>query len=787
MRPLNAKLLRDIWRMRMHAAGIVMVLGCGLAVLIMAVGMRGTLERTLDAYYADKHMADLAVDLVRAPDRRAADIGAAPGVAAVETRISGYALLDLPQMKEPVSARLVSLPREGRPRVNDLVLASGRWPDAARPDEALVNEAFATALKLKPGATLDMIVHGHRERVTLTGIANSPEFIFVSAPGEMFPQPERFAVLWMGRDALGQAWDRRGAFNEAVIRLAPGADPRPASAAIDAALKPYGSAGVHGRDRMMSDRFLREELDQLGVLAAFVPAFFLVVAAFLVNVSMGRVIATERSNIGLLKAFGYGNAAIAWHYAESALIFGGLGLVAGIAAGIGYGRFTAGQYRAFYHFPALEFSASAATYALAAVAAFAAAGLGAISSVIRAAALPPAEALAPPQPASYGSGAAWLEQLGQGLDGKSRIILRRIVRFPRRAATTILGIGFAISILIVTQSFPAEMTYMLDVHFGLANRQNVTLTLGKMQKDSVLHDIERLPGVIATEPFRIDAVTFEKDGHRVEEAIFASAKGASLNRLIDRDGRPIAMPADGILLSRSLARKLDARTGDIITAEQSTGQRLRLPVRVAGIAEPMTGASAYMDLYAEARLMRETGRIGGAYVRLDPSRYDDFTAVLKKTPALMGASFVSLAERSMRRNFNEHMGLMTAIYASFAAIMAGGIAFSAARVTLAEQQRDLATLRVLGFTRLEVSYVLVGEIMVLAVLSLPFAAAFGTVMAIWLTHLFGTENFAFPFVFNPPGYAFAMAFTLACVLAAAMIVRASVDRLDMVGVLKARD
>lgn len=787
MRPLDAKLFRDIWRMRMHAAGIVMVLGCGLAVLIMAVGMRGTLERTLDAYYADKRMADLAVSLVRAPDRLGAVVADAPGVTAVETRIAGYALLDLPQMKEPVSARLVSLPRAGRPRVNDLALTSGRWPDPARPEEALVNEAFATALRLKPGATLDMIVHGHRERITLTGIANSPEFIFVSAPGEMFPQPERFAVLWMGRDALGQAYDRRGAFNEAVIRLAPGADPRPAVAAIDAVLKPYGSAGVHGRDRMMSDRFLREELDQLGVLAAFVPTFFLVVAAFLVNVSMGRVIATERSNIGLLKAFGYSNPAIAWHYAESALIFGALGLAAGVVAGLGYGQFTAGQYRAFYHFPALEFSASPATYALAALAAVAAAGLGAWSSVVRAAGLPPAEALAPPQPASFGGGAGWLEGLERGLDGKSRIILRRIVRFPRRASTTILGIGFAISILIVTQSFPAEMTYMLDVHFGLANRQNVTLTLGELGEARILHEIERLPGVVATEPFRIDAVTFEKDGRRVEEAVFGYAPDATLNRLIGRDGAPIAIPGDGILLSRSLARKLDARADDVIIAEQSTGRRLRLPVRVAGIAEPMTGASAYMDLDAEARLMRETGRISGAYVRLDPARYDAFTAVLKRTPALMGASFVSLAERSMRRNFSEHMGLMTAIYASFAAIMAGGIAFSAARVTLAEQQRDLATLRVLGFTRLEVSYVLVGEIMVLALLSLPFAALFGTAMAVWLTRLFGTENFAFPFVFNPPGYAFAMTFTLICVLTAAMIVRSSVDRLDLVGVLKARD
>jgi putative ABC transport system permease protein len=249
----------------------------------------------------------------------------------------------------------------------------------------------------------------------------------------------------------------------------------------------------------------------------------------------------------------------------------------------------------------------------------------------------------------------------------------------------------------------------------------------------------------------------------------------------------ITPPSEGVLLSRSLARQIGAAAGDTIVVEQTTGRRLQTSVRVAAIVEPMIGSSAYMDLDAAGRLFREAGQINGAYIRLDRAEYGRFTTQLKKTPALVGASFVSLGEKAMRKNFNEHMGLMTAIYSGFAAIMAGGIAFSAARVTLAEQERDLATLRVLGFTRMEVSYVLIGEIAILALMSVPFGLAFGTAMAIWLTHLFSTETFAFPFVFNPRGYAFAIAFTLGCVLAAALIVRRSVDRLDMVGVLKARD
>jgi putative ABC transport system permease protein len=787
MGTLDRKLLRDIWRMRLHALGVIVVLACGLAVFVMSVGMRGSLERTRDAYYQDRRMADLAVSAVRAPARIATELSSVQGVAAVETRISGLALLDLQQIAEPASARLVSLPARGRPRINDLMLSEGRWPDPRRGEEVLVSEAFAVALDLHPGATLPATIRGRREALTVVGIANSPEFVFVAAPGELFPQPERFGVIWMGEDALERAMDMEGAFNEALFRLGRNADVRAVEEDIDRVVRAYGSSGVYGRDRMLSDRFLTEELHQLSTLAAFLPTFFLVVAAFLVNISLGRVIATERSNIGLLKSFGYSDAAVGWHYAKSALIFAVAGAILGSAAGVWFGHGVAAMYQEFYHFPSLRFSASPATFAGAWAAAIAAAGAGAIFSVWRAVRLPPAAALAPPRPASYAQGDGASAWLAARLDAKSRIILRRIVRFPRRAATTSIGIALAIALLIVARSFPAMMEDLLNAHFGAANRQDVTLSFVEPRYGSVLHAVERLPGVLYAEPFRVeDAVLWR--GHRhVQEAIYGMAERPRLQRLIGLRGQPVPPPREGIVLARSLAERLGAEPGDIIRVEQTRGRRVEASVRVAGITEPMIGSSGYMEIGALARLMREPGRISGAHVRLDPAQYDAFNRALKETPVLAGASFLTLAERSMRTNFDEHVGLMIAIYSAFAAVMAGGVAFSAARVTLAEQERDLATLRVLGFTRAEVSYVLIGEIAVLSLLAVPLGALVGTVMGIWMMRMFETEMYSFSYAYDPAGYAFAIAFTLACTLAAALVVRTGVDRLDMVAVLKARD
>lgn len=787
MRALDKKLFRDVWRMRLHAAGVALVLACGLSVLVMAVGMRGSMERTRAAYYAERHMADLAVSLVRTPDRVARQLADAPGVQAMETRISGVALLDLPGVEEPPSARLVSLPRDGRPRVNDLTLARGRWPDPGRANEILLSQAFADANRIGPGDTLAAIMYGRRQNLHVVGIANSPEFVFVAAPGELFRQAGRFGVIWMGREALARAYDLDGAFNDAVFILGRNANAAETIGVIDRILEPYGSTGAYGRERMISDRFLSEEMRQLSTMATFIPALFLITAAFLVNIALGRVIATERSNIGLLKAFGYSDAAVAWHYAKSALIFAAVGAFLGSAAGVALGRAVADLYRDYYHFPRLDFAASPATFIGAWTAGFAAALAGCLVSVLRAARLAPAAALTPPPPTAFFAAGPAIADFAARLDAKSRIIMRRIIRFPRRAGTTALGVAFAIALLVVAQTFPAEMDYLLDVNFGVAQRQDVTLTFAEARDRSVLHQVNRLPGVFYAEPFRIDDIVFRHNGRTVHEAIFGVPQSARLSRVVGTSQNPIPPPIAGIALARALANKLDARPGDEIRIEQTRGQRIAAQVRVSAIVDPMIGSSAYMELSALSRILREPGRISGAHLMMDPAQFDAFNREIKRIPAIAGASYIGQAESSMRREFQEGVGVMNFIYAAFAAIMAGGVAFSAARITLAEQERDLATLRVLGFTRTEVSYILIGELMALALLAIPAGVALGTLLAVWLMQLFQTDMYAFPFVFNPGGYAFAIAFTLASVAAAALVVRTGVDKLDMIGVLKARD
>lgn len=788
MTPLHRKLLRDLWRMKSQALAVALVLACGIGMLVMSVGMQGSLERARDRYYLNNGMADVQAQAVRAPRRLGAELAELPGVAALELRAVGQARISLPWVTEPLAAQLVSLPDDGLPRVNRPLLVAGRWPERNTQGEALVNEAFAQANGLTPGSRMDVVVRGQRQRLHLVGVANSPEFVFVSAPGEPFPQPARFGVLWMRQGQLERALDMHGAFNDVVLTLSDPAQDAPVRQALQDRLAAYGGMEPFGRDRMVSARFLTEELAQLGNMAATLPPIFLAVAAFLLNVTLSRLVATERANIGLLKAFGHSNGAVARHYAGMALLLGGMGLVLGMALGHVFGEWMSSIYRAVYRLPALPFQTDAATWALALGVGLAAALAGALSAVAQAVRLTPAAALAPPSPPHFGGGGqrggtSWLGQL----DPLTRIIIRRVVSAPRRSLSTLAGVALALSVLVVSQHFPAGIEKFLQVTFRVTKTQDATVTLTEAGGPTALHALARLPGVEAVEPFRAVAVSYHFNGRSVQDALVGMPAQPQLERLVQTGSEAVTLRGDGLVASRGLARQLHAQAGDVVRVEVTQGRRMQFDLKVVQVADLWVGSSGYTELTALGRLLQEPGRISGAHLRLQPDRTDAFNAAVAERPALAGLSHVRQAEASMRQTFSQGSGFMSTLFLTFAGMMAAGVAYATASVTLAEQQRDLATLQVLGYTRWQVSYVMLGELALLTLLALPLGLWVGYGFALWLMGTMSNELFTFPMVVDPAAYARSALFVLATVAVCAAWVRRQVDKVDLVASLKSRE
>jgi putative ABC transport system permease protein len=789
---LDRKLLRDLKRLRAQAFAVSSVLACGVALFVMATGMYGSLERARNDYYDSARMADLAASVVRAPDPVANQIAALPGINAIEVRVSGVGLLDVHGKSDPVSARLISLPENRQPRVNDVILRVGRWPDVLRDNEVLINEAFAEANLLVPGTKLSALIYGRKRVLEVVGIGSSPEFIFAVAPGAMLPEPERFGVVWMNREALGRAFDMDGAFNDLAMRYAAGIEVDVTARhntlnAIDQILARHGGRGVYGRDRMLSAQFLADELTSLKTMASILPPIFMLVAVFLLNVSLSRMVATERSNIGLFKSFGYGNAQIALHYGKFAIAFALLGAAIGILLGSWLGGYMAELYSKIYRIPNLAFDAKFSVYCWAVVVALLAAVIGAIQSVRSAIALPPAAALAPPAPVSFGQIGGGIENAARNLDGKSRMVVRRIVRFPRRAMTTVIGISLAIALLITSQHFPISMNHIVDVTFGVSQRMDATLSFAEVADDEILNEVKRLPSVLSVEPMRAVEVVLSAGSRERRDTLMGLPYNAYLFRVLDQSMSNVFIRGDGITLSENLARKLDVGVGQTVHVQATDGHRTQVDLPVVAIVKPYLAGAAYMEMNALGQALREPGRANGAYVVMDRSQRDALNQKVKELPMIAGVSFIDNASASMRKMLNEGSGFFAGMFVVFSCLMAGGVAYSAARVTFAEQERDLATLRVLGFSRREVSYVLLAEIGALLLIALPVGSIFGRLLSQWLMSQFQTELFSFPYITESGAYGRSVLFVVCAVIGAVWSVRRGVDKLDMVGVLKSRE
>ncbi|MEO1746357.1 MAG: ABC transporter permease, partial [Pseudomonadota bacterium] len=499
---LDRKLLRDLAHMRGQGLAVGAIVACGVAIMVMALGALSSLELSKDTYYERLRFADVFTNAKRAPERLAADIAEFDGVRVVETRISRLVTLDIEGLREPANAQLVSLPEDAQPRLNGVLLYSGRWPNPSRPDEAVVSKAFVDAHGFTLGSTVRAIVNGRARDLEIVGIGDSPEHIYMLGPSGMLPDEKRFAVFWLSRRALEAAFDMDGAFNDLSLSLSPGTNPQGVIDTLDVLLEPYGTGGAFGRDDQLSNAFIESEMQQLTAIAAIIPPIFLVVSAMLINAILARLIATERQQIGLLKAFGFDQREIAWHYVKLALGMVTGGILAGFVLGAALARLMTNLYADTFRFPDLIFRLEPSSFVIGGGAAAFAAIIGAIGAARAAAKLAPAEAMSPAPPTVYTTGGIQKLFAMFHLDEPTRMILRHITRWPVRAGVTIVGVAAAQALLVGTLFAFDSIDETMEQRFHRTDAYDVAINFVEPANYKAVREIERLPGVIAVQPNR---------------------------------------------------------------------------------------------------------------------------------------------------------------------------------------------------------------------------------------------------------------------------------------------
>ncbi|WP_420326797.1 FtsX-like permease family protein [Mameliella sp.] len=786
MQAMDLKLFRDFRRLWVQGVAIALVLAAGIAVIIMSVGMSRALNETRSAYYDSNRFAHVFASARRAPDSLIAQLRDIEGVAQVETQVRSYAILDIPGRAKPATGLLISRPEMGEPLLNVPLLRRGRWPESA--GEAVVNEPFAEANGFVPGDRISVNLNGRKRAVTITGTALSPEFVYTIGPGALMPQNETFGILWMQAEVLDAGFGMAGAFNTVALSVLPRTPLEPVKDAVKALLDPYGAATPVGRDVQQSNAFLDAEIQSLEVMAWVLPPVFLGITVFLVNMVMGRIVQLERSEIGLMKAVGYTNWEIGLHYLMLAALIAFLGVGIGWGAGSWLAQAMSQLYAKYFDFPFLVFGVPLSIYALSAMLGLAATSAGALNSAMRAARLAPAVAMAPPAPPSFHGSTldrlADLLRLGQ----PTRMILRSLLRWPLRAGMTMLGMALAVSVLVASNFFPDAMDEIIDTAFYQSNRQDMLLLFDPDAPDTALEEVRRLPGVLQVEPQQYHAARLIYGSYEKQVPVSTVANAADLARVVDGDGQVIAPDPFGILLSDRLAAALHIKVGDTLTISFESGRRETFEVPVTGIVTQFFGLGAYFAHDTLNAMFRQSPRVSNVNVTLaDPQAAEAFQERIKDVPRLMGTINMTENRLSFMETLSQNILIATTVYGILGMIITVGVAYNAARVQLSERARELACLRILGFGKGEVAYILAGEVLLLATLAQPVGWVIGYGVARLMTEGFTSDLYAIPLVLEPATFARASLIVLGAAAVSVALVARRLGRLDLIAVMKTRE
>lgn len=787
MRKLDVKLLRDLRRLWAQALAIALVIAGGVTALVMAVGSMRSLDETRIAYYERYRFADVFASVRRAPKSLVARIEEIPGVAEVDARITTLALLDIPGFAEPTTGVLISIPEIGGLRLNRLYMRTGRMPDTGKSNEVVVSEGFATAHGFELGSHFSAILHGRKTELTVVGTALSPEFVYAIGPGDIMPDERRFAVIWMPEPTLAAAYNLQGAFSSVTLKLLRNASVEEVIERLDRLLGPYGGTAAIGRKDQTSNAFLEHGLDMLRNMSSTLPPIFFLVTVFLVNLTLSRIVTLEREQIGLLKALGYGNTTIALYYFKFVVAIAVVGLAIGSVAGTWLGVYVTELFGDYYRFPFLIFVLNPNFYLLAAVLCLAAAVAGAGRAIRVSVGLPPAVAMRPPAPSLYRHVAPRWLSINHLLSQPSMMTVRNIAHHPLRSILTTVGIAMATGILVVSLFMRDSVEQLIDVTYFMSDRQDITISFTDKRPQSVVMDAAHLPGVLAVEPYREITARISNASIQRRVAITARPHDADLNRIVDINHGPVDLPDPGLAISAYLAKILGVSVGDTVQVDLLEGDRRAVSLPVVALVEDYFGIRGMMNADALADLMREAPTVDGVNLSVDTSQLERLFDAVKLVPFASGLALQSVSLAMFRESLAIIVTVMASIYTGLAAVIAFGIVYNSARISLSERGRELASLRVLGFKPAEVFRILAAELALLAVIAQLPGWGIGYGLAWVMNEQLSGEVMRMPMVLENLTYVLASSLVITATALSALIIYRRINRLDLVEVLKTRE
>ncbi|MBI1319364.1 MAG: FtsX-like permease family protein [Candidatus Hydrogenedens sp.] len=790
MHPLHWKIIRTLRQNWGQSLAVMAVVLCGTACYICVYSAFLNLRLTRDTYYSEYRFADFEIMLERAPETAVFQVESMPGVSRARGRIVRDGSVDIEGIDEPRSGRVISMPVPRGAAINDIVVNQGRYLEPGAQQEVVLSERFATANGLEPGDWISVTLESKKYPLKIVGTGQSPEYIYlIRNVQELLPAPERFGVLWVSEEFAETAMNMSAACNNIVGLMD---DPEQTDVLFDQIEKAFSNYGVFAKvkkEDQLSNSFITDEIKGLQATATVIPTVFLGIAAMILFVLLGRMVRMERTQIGLLKAFGYTDLAIAWHYIEYGLAL----CLAGCAGGFFLGQFLSRQliklYVEIYSFPLLESRVYPEVLWRSMGITIAFTLCGAVFAARQAAGIQPAEAMRPEAPRS---GAKLLLErfaaLWRRIPFSWKMTLRNAKRNRFRAAIHVAGVAVSTGLLMMGMFTMDSMDYMLAFQYENVQRENVRVGFQREQGKDTLYDLQRFDHVRRAEPL-MEYPFRATSGHRTKDIVLTGLDtGSELRKLIDTGGREVHVDGPGVILSDKLAQQLQVQPGDTLRLEplmgRVEGERTAI---VSRISQQYLGAGAYMEIGALSRLLNEPYAFNAALLRTDAGSDSGLKKRLKDIAAVDSVGFSKEAYQALRETLASNMRVMSTMTLIFAGVIAFAIIYNLTSVSLAERQRELASLRVLGLTTAEVGRILYNESTLLSLGGIVFGIPAGIALCAMMVNAYDTELYRLPFHIDRESYALAVLLSIVFVVLANLATWRRLNRLDLMAVLKERE
>lgn len=786
-RGLDRKILRELRQLRAQVLTIALLVICGLAMMISTRISYESLHESRATFYREYHFAEIFAEFHAAPYSLATRLRQIPGLRVLDERLVTEGLIEVHDLAEPAVGRILSLPADQQPRLNQIFIREGRLPREAQNTEVFLHEGFAEAHQLKIGDHITALVKGQRMRLLIVGIGLSPEYVYALHSGVPLPDDRHFAVLWLTEGALARLMRLQDSFNSLAVTLDGSRSAELVKQDLGEILRPYGNRGIHDRDRLPSHMFLEDELTEQRTLSIISPLIFLSIAVFLIHVIMSRLIHTHRPQIAALKALGYYDREIAWHYSKLIGVMMLFGTVPACGFGIWLGRVIVKLYQQFFRFPELMVVIDPGTLLLAfaiGIGSGVLGGLTAVRSILR---LPPAEALKAPVPPAYH--AIFLDSLGfkRQWHVTTRMTFRNLMLRPLRLGLTVLGMAAALAIMISSGSLKDMVDFLLNAQFQHIQHEDISITLQRPVSIHGLQEMMGLPGVLRVEGYRVSAIRLHYQHRQKETVLLGWPESSELRQRVNTNLEKVPLPAQGIFLSRFFQTDWHLAPGDIIEVEILEGAFPRRFMTIAGFSDDLMGTTVHMRLDDIWKILDEKPAYNMICLKVDPLRLAPLYYRLNQYPLV---ATISLRE-AMYKGFYESMGglleFSTGLLIFFAFIIAVGLIYNTVVMNFSERSHEMATLSVLGFDHIFLFLLLMDVVLIQVFLCLIPGAYLGYKITGWLTGSMRTDTLSLPTLVRWPTYAIGITTMLLALLFSAWNLYRLIRNLSLTEALKSKD